>query len=492
MAAEQRRFNAPVVDCRQVAAGIRLLRRSGAVGSQQQSGTDAMRLSRKAAQRAHFALQRFGLGPRPGTIDRIGDDPVAALLAELRTPGIARLSGPGLPSYEEAARQSQLSFEAAHQVFRREVDARIDKQLDVDIGFVERLVMFWSNHFSMSVNKCEAVRGTLGQLERDVIRRHVLGNFTDMLVGVMTHPAMIAFLDNADSVGPSTEVAKWWDAGFNENLAREIMELHTIGSDGGYTEEDVTNLSQILTGWSYVRWWESDNGWNGGTQQNRGQFIFRDDWHEPGSFKLMGKRYGGKGMEAGLAVLRDLAAMPQTAENIAFKLVRHFYSDEPDPRMVARVARVFRKTGGNLRAVATALVRDPDALEGQLVKIRTPYENAIAQFRAVGRRYDEDNHWSFWCTLDALKGLPFECPSPEGYADETAAWLAPDAMTIRLDTALLNAWVYAKPDDVSATTLARRLFGKALRKESLRKIAGAPDAWRAYATLFMIPEFQRR
>jgi uncharacterized protein (DUF1800 family) len=160
--------------------------------------------------------------------------------------------------------------------------------------------------------------------------------------------------------------------------------------------------------------------------------------------------------------------------------------------MVARIARVFRRTGGNLKAVAVALVRDPDAMRGRLGKIRTPYENAIAQFRAVGCRYTEDNHWSFWCTLDALKGQPFECSSPEGYSDETPSWLAPDAMTIRLDTALLNAWVYAKPDSMPAATLAQRLFGRALRPDSRKRIAAAPDGWRAYATLFMIPEFQRR
>jgi uncharacterized protein (DUF1800 family) len=422
----------------------------------------------------------------------MGRDPVAALLAELNTPGIAQITTPGLPDYATAARESQFGFERAQALFRRELDARIDKQLDVDIGFVERLVMFWSNHFSMSVNKSEIVRGTIGQIERDVIRKTVLGNFTDMLVGVVTHPAMISFLDNADSIGPSTEVAKWWNAGFNENLAREVMELYTIGSDGGYTEHDVAQLSKILTGWSYVRGWEVDGGWNGGTASNRGQFIFRPDWHEPGAFKLMGKRYPAAGMGQGLAVLRDLAAMPQTAENIAFKLVRHFVSDDPDPKMVARIARVFRRTGGNLKAVAVALVRDPDAMKGRLGKIRTPYENAIAQFRAVGCRYNDDNHWSFWCTLDALKGQPFECSSPEGYSDETPSWLAPDAMTIRLDTALLNAWVYAKPDSLPAATLAQRLFGRALRPDSRKRIAAAPDGWRAYATLFMVPEFQRR
>lgn len=450
------------------------------------------RKARKRAIEAHVALQRFGLGPKPGLLGRVARNPEKALLAELNEKGVALIRDPSLPSYVQAARESQYGFDRAHAVFRREVDARIDKQMSAGIGFVERLVMFWSNHFSMSVNKSEAVRGTVGQLERDVIRRHVLGNFTDMLLGVVTHPAMISFLDNAESVGPNSDVTRWWNKGHNQNLAREVMELYTVGSGGGYDEDDVDQLARMLTGWSFVRGWEVSGNWNGGTEEKRGQFFYRPEWHEPGPLKLMGRTYSDEGQKQAVKALRRLAASPRTAEAIAFKLVRHFITDDPQPRQVRRLAKVFLKTRGNLKAVARALVKLPGALGGPLTKIRTPYENVVSQFRAIGRRYDEDTYWCFWCTLDALKQLPFECASPEGWPDETPAWLAPDAMAIRMDTALLATWIYAKDRGIVATKLADTLFGKALTARSKATVAREGDQYRALATLFMIPEFQRR
>jgi uncharacterized protein (DUF1800 family) len=448
---------------------------------------------RAAVAKAHVAVQRFGLGPKPGLVARVAKrGALRALHDELDAPGIARMRTGDLPDYREACRRSTYGFSEADRIYRAELAGRIDKQLGAGIGFVERLVMFWSNHFSTSIHKAEIVRGTVGQLERDVIRRHVLGNFTDMLLGVYQHPAMVAFLDNSDSAGPNSEAARWWPRGFNENLAREAMELHTIGSDGGYTEDDVTALSKILTGWSYVRGWEVDGGWNGGTEANRGQFLFCADWHEPGTIAFRGKAWADTGRKRGVAALRSLAADPATAETIAFKLVRHFITDTPHPRQVEPLARVFRRTKGDLKAVAKALLKVPGAFGRRLTKIRTPYEHLVAQFRALGRRYNEDDYWCFWCTLDALNQQPFECASPEGWSDETATWLNPDAMTIRMDTALLSAWVWAKDRPDKPQDLARRLFDGALSRASAARIAAAPDPYRGLATLFMTPEFQRR
>jgi len=228
--------------------------------------------------------------------------------------------------------------------------------MSVEIGFVERLVMFWSNHFSMSVSKTETIRGTIGQWERDVVRRHVLGHFTDMRRGTIEHPAMIAYLDNDISIGPNSPVGQSWGAGYNENLAREILELHTVGNGGGYSEKDVTAFAKMLTGWSYVRGWESDGGWNGGTPENRGRFIYRPDWHEPGEFTLMGKTYPALGKRQVERALEYLAMHPATAEHLAFKLVRHFITDEPTAAMVNPLKQKFLQTGGNLRAVAMALI----------------------------------------------------------------------------------------------------------------------------------------
>ncbi len=437
-------------------------------------------------------VQRFGLGPKPGLVARIAADPLAALDRETRRPGQVLIHDPSLPDYAGAARLST-EFSTAEALFRTEMEARVDKHMAAEIGFAERLVIFWSNHFSMSVRKNEAVLGLVGQLERDVIRRHVFGNFTDMLLGVMMHPAILAFLDNADSIGPNSQKALWWKGrGNNENLAREVLELYTVGSGAGYTETDVAALAKILTGWSYVRRWEADNGWDGGSDANRGQFIFRPEWHEPGPIAFMGRTYQDTGIDQGIQVLRRLARSPLTAENIAFKLIRHFITDRPRPRDVKRLAGVFIKTRGNLKSVARALIRLPGALTLPPAKIRPPYENAVAQFRAMGQRWGNGNHGTFWGAMHFLNQQPFECPSPEGWSDETADWLGADAMTLRLDTALAFAWSFGRELPARPPDLARQLFGRALSANTQTAVAAAYDDYRALATLFVSPEFQRR
>lgn len=451
-----------------------------------------MALTAAAAQKALVAFHRFGLGPKPGGPGRIGADPLAAIRAEIAKPGIATITNSTLPTYAIACREAESGFEKAEAIRRKEIDARIGKQMGVEIGFVERLVIFWANHFSMSVNKTEAVRGTLGQLERDVIRKHALGKFTDMLLGVMRHPAMLAFLDNVESIGPNSPRGRDWNAGFNENLAREVLELHTIGSGGGYTEADVTAFAKILTGWSYVRGWESDGNYNGGTSLNRGRFIYRSDWHEPGPIRFMGKTYPAVGESQARLVLKDLAANPKTAEHIAFKLIRHFITDEPTATLVNPIKSEFLRTGGDLKAVARKLIALPAAWSTPLRKVRTPYEVAIAQFRALGLRYKPDEFWAFSETLYALHQMIWECPSPEGYSDDSWHWLDPDGMTIRLDTSQLSAWIYGRRFPGSISVLANNLYDKALSQPTRERIAAAGDKTNQLTGLFSSPEFQRR
>ncbi len=290
-----------------------------------------MGLSKDQIRRAHIAFNRFGMGAKPGGIKRIGKNAKAALIAELNKPGIAKITASGLPTYRQACQAVHLGFAVEHGLKELELSARIKKHLKPEIGFVERLVLFFSNHFSMSINKDGSIRATIGQLERDVIRKHVLGSFKAMLIGVMKHPAMIAYLDNADSIGPLSPIGISWGAGHNQNLAREVLELHTMGVGGGYTEQDVDNFAKVLTGWSYVRGWEADCNYNGGNAGNRGQFIFRADWHEPGPQRILGKTYRQKGIKQGEAVLADLAMKKSTAQFLAFKLVRHFITDTPTP-----------------------------------------------------------------------------------------------------------------------------------------------------------------
>lgn len=451
-----------------------------------------MALPRSKAEAAVVAMQRFGLGPRRGTIVRVAPDPLGALVQEVQTAGIARINDSRLPGYGRACDQSQRSFTNAEEIRRAELDARIDKHLSVDIGFVERLVLFWSNHFSMSVNKSGAVRGTIGQLERDVIRKHVLGRFSDMLIGVIKHPAMISYLDNDDSVGPHSEFGEPRGRGTNENLAREVLELHTLGSGGGYSEADVAAFALILSGWSYVRNWEADNNYYGGNRRNRGRFIFRPAWHEPGAISFMGRSYPPKGLTQGTEVLRRLARSPATAEHIAFKLVRHFITDEPTPEMVEPLKTRFLETRGDLKQVALALIRLPEAFAAPLRKIRTPYELGVAQARALGRRYDDETYWSFHGPLYAMNNVPWQCQSPQGYSDDTAKWLQPDGMSVRVDTAQMMGWTYRDTVKGSVARLARDLYGSALSQASYERIEAAGSVSAALTILFSSPEFQRR
>lgn len=448
-----------------------------------------MPISAAQASRARIACQRFGLGPTPGLLERIGAAPFGALKAELDRVDVALITAAGLPSRATATRKSQDGFQAAEEIRQLELDARVDKHLSAGVGFVERLVLFWSNHFSMSVNKDDVVRATIGQLERDVIRKNVLGKFPNMLRGVMRHPAMIRYLDNQDSRGPNSERGDW--GGFNENLAREVMELHTLGS-GAYSERDVTNLSLILTGWSYIRSWEVGQDWADAPGGKAGEFYFREKWHEPGAIKLRGKSYPAGGISQGLAALDDLARAPETAQHIAFKLVRHFITDDPTPKMVKPVADAFLKSGGDLKKTAVALISLPEAWSAGYRKIRTPYELAIAQFRAFGRRYKDDRRWVFTEPLRAMYHLPWERPTPDGFPDETLAWLDPDGMTIRLDTAQLAAWEFGAASKLSPLALGRSLYGAALSDDTNSALTWITDKTPGYTVLFMSPEFQRR
>lgn len=452
-----------------------------------------MALDTAAAARAKIAFQRFGFGPKPDGPDRIGADPKGALLAELANPAAALLIGGKLPNYAQAARLGQTVYDKAYTLFRAERRARVLQATKPEIGFLERLVTFWSNHFSMSVWKDQTILATYGQLERDVIRRNVTGKFSDMLLGVMQHPAMIAYLDNADSIGPRSPIGKSWGVGLNENLAREILELHTVGVGGGYTEDDVTEFARVITGWSYVRGWEVDGHWNGGTEKLRGQFLFREDWHEPGARTVMGKRYPAGGITQGEAALNDLARHPRTAEHIAFKLVLHFVTDTPTTAMVTPLARAFLDSDGDLGEVARALVELPAAWSTPLAKIRTPYELSIAQFRATGVDYPKiGDDWVFGEPLYALHNLPWERGAPDGYPDETAAWLDPDGMRVRLDTAQFFADWFERRLKRPPGEVADALFGAALSGASRKAINGAGDVRGGYTALFMSPEFQRR
>ena len=451
-----------------------------------------MAVSATALQQ-RIALQRFGLGPKPGAPGRIGADAKAMVLAEIDAPANALITDPGLPDYLTACAVGEgPTFDDAENICEAELRARFAKAMVPEIGFAERMVHFWSNHFSMSTNKAMIVRATYGQLERDVIRKHVFGNFYDMLAGVMSHPAMIAYLDNGDSIGPNSSAGSW--GGLNENLAREILELHTVGTGGGYTEADVNQFARVITGWSWVRGWEADGHYNGGAPSIRGKFIYRSGWHEPGTLTVMGRTYPPtSGRAQGFAVLKFLAHHAKTAEHLAFKLVRHFLTDEPTPAQVAALKKVFLDTKGDLAAVSRALVELSESWTLPLTKIRTPYELAIAQFRAMGApKIPAATKWEFRAPLYSLHNMTWEHGPPDGWAEETAYWANPDAARIRLDAAIFYRDVYFGSFAGSVATRAAQLFGGWLSTSSKAAIAKGEDVRQQLGLLLTLPELQRR
>ncbi|MEH2529413.1 uncharacterized protein (DUF1800 family) [Bradyrhizobium sp. AZCC 1588] len=366
------------------------------------------------------------------------------------------------------------------KTFRAEALARLQRAVIADGGFAERLVVFWSNHFCISANKGGPARMWAGSFEREAIRPHVLGRFADMLKAVEQHPAMLFFLDNQQSLGPDSRAGKNRNRGLNENLSREILELHTLGVGGGYSQDDVTSLANIITGWTYAG--------RLGQLGAPGTFVFNANAHQPGAQRVMGKVYDAEGVAQGEAVLADIARHPSTAKFIAGKFARHFVSDDPPPALVARLADVFTKTDGDLKALALALVDSDEAWSAPLTKIRSPYEFLVAAGRLLAQIPNNPN--LYLAGLRAL-GQPLWSPAgPNGFPDSNAAWLAPEGMKLRLDISTQIASRLA--EGVDTRDLLELAAADTASVETRRTIERAESRQQALALLLMSPEFQRR
>ncbi len=366
------------------------------------------------------------------------------------------------------------------EFFLAEVDARFNGTIrEPVIGIGERLAMFWANHFAVAVGKGPAVRILAGAYEREAIRPHVFGRFEDMLLAVETHPAMLFFLDNRQSVGPDSKASGHGKRGLNENLAREIMELHTLGVDGGYTQRDVTSLSRIITGWTVVG--------AEGRLGTPGTFAFNRAAHEPGSQTLLGVSYPDDGVGQGRAALRDLAHHPATARHIALKLARHFVADVPPPDLVASLAATYTKTGGDLSAVYQTLIASEAAWNPTLVKIRSPLEYFVALLRASGERPKPN---VIMARLNAM-GQPLWNPSgPNGFPDTVDAWASSEGLATRIDVASLVA--NQTPGRTDPRRFATETLGSLLSADTQDAISRAETKAQAVSIAFLSPEFQRR
>ena len=496
------------------------------------------------SQAALIALNRFGLGARggmSGDFVNAASDPRGYVKAELNRPNGGLLEAPGLQStpalaqtvfaYQfeivqarnaaarsgapkpqagpvangtpdiagKAAAMEATDANAAmapaaampkpapeppnviQRTYRAEALARLQRAVIADCGFVERLVVFWSNHFCISANKGGLARMWAGSFEREAIRPYVLGRFGDMLKAVEQHPAMLFFLDNQQSLGPESRAGEIRKRGLNENLAREIMELHTLGVGGGYSQDDVTSLARIITGWTYAA--------RLGQLGVPGTFAFNANAHQPGAQRLLGKTYENTGVAQGEAALADLARHPSTAKFIAAKFARHFVADDPPPALVARLRDVFGRSDGDLTALATALLDSNEAWQTPMTKLRSPYEFLVATGRLLGRAVPEDPN-RYLGGLNLL-GQPLWSPAgPNGFPDSNAAWAAPEGMKLRLD---ISAQVASRiGENVDPRDLLELVAADAASTETRRTIERAESRQQALALLLMSPEFQRR
>ncbi|MEE4454710.1 DUF1800 domain-containing protein [Novosphingobium resinovorum] len=456
-----------------------------------------------------IALNRFGLGARPD--QSLPRDPKAWLLDQLdnyeaRPPAWAALPGTSAIAADYLAERQEVRSAQGEAKQRARMDLRKDGRdllrvaanaravsaLTAPTPFVERLVHFWSNHFAISADK-QTVIPFAGAFEAEAIRPHVLGRFEDMLLAVERHPAMQLFLDQAQSVGPGSAFARRAASrnprktpGLNENLAREIMELHTLGARTGYTQADVTEFARALTGWSTAGL--GRGGKARGGAGDPGGFVFRPMLHEPGSRKIMGRTYAQPDEGQALAILGDLASAPATADHIATKLARHFVADEPSPALVTRLSTALRKSDGDLPSVYRALVDAPESWAPAAVKFKTPWEWLISSMRGLGMSNADDVQIAG--VMQQL-GQPLWRPgSPAGFDDVAASWAAPDALVRRVEMAQRLA--ARATGGVDPRELAPKLLPGSLSPATAQAIARAESLPTGLALLLVSPEFLRR
>jgi len=441
------------------------------------------------ANEAIIAATRFGFAARGGDLGQIGRDPrgwVLAQLAHRPTPLPANLPASAqMVAAEFTMRDNRRNGDEATKrdfnqqmraVYLDEIAARTKAAAESETPLLERLTRFWSNHFTVSILR-PAIRGFAAAFEREAIRPYVTGRFLDMLLAMARHPAMLLYLDNAISIGPDSVIGRRRDKGLNENLGRELLELHTLGVDGGYTQADVVALARILTGWSVARL----------NEPNPGAFRFRPMVHEPGAKTLLGRLYGEGGEAEGVAALTAMAAHAATARHIATKLARHFIADEPPKDAVERIARVFRDSSGDLRQVTAAVVKEAAAWRTPFGKIRAPEDMVIAATRVTQFSLPAE---ALANSLKLLDQMPFFAPSPAGWPDAAVHWVAPEAVLRRAQWC--ESFAERVPDPPEPAAVAEAAFGPALAEETAQAIRRAPSRRAGLALLLASPEFQRR
>ncbi len=461
-----------------------------------------------------IAANRFGLGAKAGELAAIRSDPRGWLVAQVSGSRAVPQPLRDLPAstviFEKfmAGQQERRELKAEQgsdaQLAQRvvagirqvmlpmyldQVAARYRVACATQESFRDRLVHFWSNHFAVSADK-PAVIGLAGTLENEAIRPNIDRHFADLLLAVETHPAMLLYLDNQGSTGPNSTLAQRArranrterKLGINENLAREILELHTLGVDGGYTQTDVTTFAGAITGWSI------GGGRGRLAAGDPGKFLFRDILHEPGSKTILGKHYREEGFGQGRAVLEDLARHPATARHIAAKLARHFVADQPPAAVVERVTRAFQDSEGHLPSIHRALVESSQAWAEPLAKFKTPHDFVTSTFRAFD--FIPPNPQQIIAPFQLLGQRPYSPGSPAGWPDTASQWDGPDALMKRIEwSAAVGQRVNGR---ASPLALADATLGSVLGDHSRTAISHAASNAQGITLWLASPEFQRR
>ncbi len=390
------------------------------------------------------------------------------------------------------------------------VEARLNTALSSNTGFAERLVHFWSNHFAISAEKLPVV-ALAGNYEFDAIRPHVMGKFSDLLYATSHHPAMLIFLDQAQSIGPNSPAAaralerRDKKLGLNENLAREIMELHTLGVRTGYSQNDVTEFARALTGLFTPDLNLGGMGQGQGRRQGQGRGLRQQDAadgfvgarHEPGTRTVMGKSYPQNGAAQSAAILSDLAVHPATAKHIATKLAQHFVSDIAPPALVTRLEQSFMKTGGDLPTLYRILVEAPEAWSPVQAKFKTPWEWTVSSLRALNMQslasnaQAADQNAARPVAMFNQMGQPVWKPgSPAGYSDTAENWAGGTGLMRRVE--LASRFAQGRANQVDARMLGPKILGRMFSEHTAQWISRAESPVQGLSLLLVAPEFLRR
>lgn len=446
------------------------------------------------SKRAAIAVVRFGIGARPGEIGRAARDPQDWLDKQITPAAALRPNGDlyttmdaitRITSVARLKRNKTPEAQAKIKVFKTigrskmrgmEITARLAHASATPTPFAERWADFWVNHFTVSIKR-KGLLLLVGPFEREAIRPNVFGKFKDLLEASTLHPAMLIYLDNSRSVGPSTRFAKKRKKGLNENLAREVLELHTLGVDGGYTQNDVESFAKALTGWAastYIPGVVAET-----------PSVFLERHHEPFAQTVLNRRFANSGPDQARDILAFLAEQPATAKNIGFKLARHFIADDPPPAAVAALAASFTQSNGDLSAVARTLITLEEAWQPELRKFKSPWELIVSSTRMFG---EEHLGKKLISVLNSFSHTPFSALSPEGWGDVEGAWLSPDGVTKRLEWANFMA----RRTGEDGRRFIQEAVGDLVDQKTVLAINNAEDRSQALVLALMSPCFQRR